>query len=316
MTARICVLGGGVVGLSIAHDVARAGHAVTVVADRSAAESVSAVAAALWFPYRSGTSPSAARWLARSLVRFEELAADRSTGVDLRSGLVVERRTDPDRSWTAAVPGHREARPDELIAGAVSGVRATLPVISMPTYLPWLEVRCRDLGVHLVRRTVGAVDELAGEADLVVVAAGIRSGELLQDGSVFPVRGQTVLVANPGISDWVVDEDHPEGLTYVVPRRDGVVCGGIAEVGSWDTGIDADTERGIQQRAAALVPSLSGLPVLSAQAGLRPARDAVRLEVVDGHAVPVIACYGHGGAGVTLSWGCAEAVVELVAAAV
>jgi D-amino-acid oxidase len=32
--------------------------------------------------------------------------------------------------------------------------------------------------------------------------------------------------------------------------------------------------------------------------------------VVDGR--PVICCYGHGGAGVTLSWGCAADVVGLV----
>jgi len=41
----------------------------------------------------------------------------------------------------------------------------------------------------------------------------------------------------------------------------------------------------------------------------------VRLERVAGHAVPVIACYGHGGAGVTLSWGCAGAVAELAGGA-
>lgn len=62
------------------------------------------------------------------------------------------------------------------------------------------------------------------------------------------------------------------------------------------------------------MPALAGLPALSAQAGLRPGRDAVRLEPVDGYALPVLACYGHGGAGVTLSWGCAEAVVELASA--
>jgi D-amino-acid oxidase len=43
--------------------------------------------------------------------------------------------------------------------------------------------------------------------------------------------------------------------------------------------------------------------------GLRPVRPAVRLER-EGR---VIHCYGQGGAGVTLSWGCAEEVRELVA---
>lgn len=311
---RTCVVGGGVVGLSVASELARAGHDVTVVADRAAADTVSSVAAALWFPYRSGTSPAAARWLARSLVRFEELATDTATGVDLRAGTLVERRDDPDRSWTAAVCGSREARPDELPSGARSGVRATVPVITVPLYLPWLEARCRELGVRFVRGTVGRVDELAPDADLVVVAAGLRSGELLGDDSSFPVRGQTVLLPNPGLTDWVVDEDHPDGLTYVVPRRDDVVCGGVAEVGSWETCVDPQTERAVLRRTAALVPALAGLPVLSAQAGLRPGRDQIRLQRVEGHAVPVVACYGHGGAGVTLSWGCAEAVAELVAA--
>jgi D-amino-acid oxidase len=48
--------------------------------------------------------------------------------------------------------------------------------------------------------------------------------------------------------------------------------------------------------------------VLRHKVGLRPSRSAVRLER-DGR---VVHCYGHGGAGVTLSWGCADEVVELV----
>lgn len=304
-------MGGGVIGLSIACELARAGDAVTVVADRTAAQSVSAVAAALWFPYRSGSSPDTERWLARSLVRFERLAADPTTGVDLRAGTVVERRAGPDRAWTTAVPDAREATPGELPAGARSGVRATVPVITTPVYLAWLQARCRDLGVAFVDRTVGAVDELAGTADLVVVAAGLRSGALLDDDTVFPVRGQVVLLPNPGLTEWVVDDDHPDGMTYVVPRRDDVVCGGVAQDGVWDERPDPETERAVLARATALVPALVGLPVLSRAAGLRPARDRLRVERVPGHAVPVLACYGHGGAGVTLSWGCAEAVAAL-----
>jgi D-amino-acid oxidase len=167
--------------------------------------------------------------------------------------------------------------------------------------------------VRFLGRTVTSLDQLAPDAELVVVAAGLRSGELLSDDTLYPIRGQVVRVANPGITAWVTDDEHPEGLTYVVPRRDDVVCGGVAEIGSWDLEPDEETERAILRRTAALVPALLGQPVLSRAVGLRPGRDTVRLEHVAGHAVPVIACYGHGGAGVTLSWGCAEAVAALAA---
>src|SRR4051812_3202302 len=151
---RVTVVGAGVIGLSVAHELAGAGNAVTVVADRSAVQSVSAVAAAVWFPYRAGASPAMATWLARSLARFAELATDQATGVDLRAGTVVERFSGADRSWTAAVPDAREATPAELPAGALSGVRATVPVITGTRYLPWLQERCVTLGVRFVQRTV------------------------------------------------------------------------------------------------------------------------------------------------------------------
>ena len=60
-------------------------------------------------------------------------------------------------------------------------------------------------------------------------------------------------------------------------------------------------------RACALVPELEGARVVRHKVGLRPARPEVRLERVG----EVIHCYGHGGAGVTLSWGCADDVVGL-----
>ena len=313
MTARrVTVVGGGVVGLSVAAELAAAGDVVTVTADREGEGTVSAVAAAVWFPYRS-EAPAQATWLARSLAQFTELAADPATGVDVREGTVVERRPGTDRSWTAAVARHRPATAEELPPGALAGVRAALPVVTMSRYLPWLQARCAAAGVRFDRRTVRSVDELAPGADLVVVAAGLRSGELLGDDTVYPIRGQVVRLANPGLTEWVVDDAHPDGLTYVVPRRDDVVCGGVAEVGSWDTAPDPGTERAILRRTAELVPALAGRPVLSRAVGLRPGRDTVRLGPVAGSAVPVLACYGHGGAGVTLSWGCAEAVAALAA---
>ena len=51
--------------------------------------------------------------------------------------------------------------------------------------------------------------------------------------------------------------------------------------------------------------------------GLRPGRPSVRLELQDEvikgrkQNLPVIHNYGHGGAGLTLAWGCAGHVVEI-----
>ena len=317
MAFRVSVVGAGVMGLSIAHELAlRGGYEVTVVAERDALASVSSVAAAVWFPYQSGEFPSLMRLLRRARTRFEELAeADPGAGVDVREGTVVERAAGADRWWVEAIPKSREASADELPPGAVAGVRSVVPVISTSQYMAWLRQKVEGLGVSFVQGTVTSIDKLAdqSEADAVVVAAGLGSGALLGDDSMFPIRGQIVRLANPGLTDWIVDDDFPSGMTYVVPRRTDIVCGGIAEVGSWDAEISPETEKAILERVTALMPELAGLPVVSRAAGLRPARPAISLEHVEGYAVPVVTCYGHGGSGVSLSWGCAEAAAELVA---
>jgi D-amino-acid oxidase len=64
---------------------------------------------------------------------------------------------------------------------------------------------------------------------------------------------------------------------------------------------------GVVARTLDLVPEIAHARVLRHKVGLRPARPAVRLERV----ADVIHCYGHGGAGVTLSWGCADEVAAL-----
>ena len=118
------------------------------------------------------------------------------------------------------------------------------------------------------------------------------------------MRGQVVLVEQVGIDRWWIDAETP---AYVVPRSRDVVLGGTAIEGEWSRTPDPAVARSILQRAAEIEPRLAGARILRHKVGLRPARPAVRLERVG----DVVHCYGHGGCGVTVSWGCADDVVGL-----
>jgi D-amino-acid oxidase len=308
---RVAVVGAGVIGLTCALQLSRAGHRVQVLTADPVEATTSAVAAAIVFPYRAAPPDVVLRWVTASLPIFTELAADPATGVTLRPGLMVHRTPQPDLSWTAAVADHRPATPDELPRGASAGTRCTLPIADTTRYLGWLADACRAAGVEIATGPVASLAPVPG--DVVVVAAGLRSGALMDDDTLVPVQGQVVRLADPGLPGWFLDEHHPAGLTFAIPRAGGdVVCGGTAVEGATGTEPDPDVEAAILARVRAVVPQLQNAPVLSRAVGLRPGRPTVRLDrtLVDGR--PVIACYGHGGAGVTLSWGCARDVAALV----
>jgi D-amino-acid oxidase len=131
-----------------------------------------------------------------------------------------------------------------------------------------------------------------------------------------PVRGQVVYVEQNGVEEWLLDQADAERLVYVVPRERDVVLGGTAVEGAEDTRPDPEVAEAIRARCVAALPALSGARVLGTRVGLRPARPAVRLEAEGRAGGTVVHCYGHGGAGVTLAWGCAEEVAGLVRAAI
>jgi D-amino-acid oxidase len=188
----------------------------------------------------------------------------------------------------------------------------SVPLVEMRPYLRWLSRRIVDGGGTLVRRTVTRLAQV--EAPVVVNATGLAAGGLCGDPAVFPARGHVVLVGNPGLDVSVRDEDDPAGITYVHPRRRDVVLGGTYEPGRWDTVPDPGAREAILRRCTALVPALAGATVLGDRVGLRPARvGGPRVEAQDvAGGGRLVHAYGHGGAGMTLSWGCADEVAALV----
>ncbi len=295
------MVGAGVIGLSCAVRLLEAGHRVDVVGRDLPLETTSSVAAAVWSPY-SKPQEHVVRWARVAYDAFAELCADESTGVVMRTGTELFGVPDGELWWRDALPpGAGPDRETHLPSGYACGLTMRTPVIEMPVYLRWLSARVQQLGGTLTRMNLSALP--AGDV-LVVNASGIGARLLGGDRTVAPVRGQVVLVEQVGLDRWWIDAEAP---SYVVPRSRDIVLGGTAGEGEWSRTPDPTTAESILARAIAIEPRLAGARILRHKVGLRPGRPAVRLERVG----DVIHCYGHGGCGVTVSWGCADDVREL-----
>jgi D-amino-acid oxidase len=300
------VVGAGVTGLTCAVRLAEDGHRVDVLARDLPLETTSVVAAALWYPYKALPQDRVTAWAGASYAAFAHLAAaepTEETGVRMMAGTEVLHRSTEDPWWADAVPDLAHVGPPPGYADAWS---FTAPVIDMPVYLGWLRTRLAELGGTLTRMSLGALPRVGEPADDVVVnCAGLGARLLAQDSDVRPVRGQVVLMNGVRLDRWWLDEDGP---TYVVPRAHDIVVGGTDEVDDWSRTASPETATQIVRRATMLVPELADARVVGHRVGLRPVRSGVRLEA-EGR---VVHCYGQGGAGVTLSWGCADEVTRLV----
>jgi D-amino-acid oxidase len=295
----VVVVGAGVTGLSCAVRLAEAGHRVDVLARDLPLETTSVVAAALWYPYKALPQDRVSAWAESSYAVFGALAGEDDAGVTMMWGTeVLQRRTEAPW-WVGSVPDleHVPAPP-----GYADAWSLTAPVVDMPVYLRWLRARLTELGGTLTRMSLPALPQTD---DVVVNCAGLGSRLLAHDRDVRPGRGQILLVTGIELDRWWLDAAGP---IYVVPRAGSVVVGGTDVVGDWSRTPSPETATEILHQATRLVPELANGHVAGHRVGLRPLRPHVRLEA-EGR---VVHCYGHGGAGVTLSWGCADEVAALV----
>ncbi|MGV9931134.1 FAD-dependent oxidoreductase [Streptomyces olivaceoviridis] len=297
------VVGSGIAGLTTAVLLAESGRRVRVWAREPAERTTSAVAGGLWWPYRIEPEPLVGAWALESLTVYEELA-DRpeETGVRLVDGVHHGARLDELGPWAGRVPGLR---------AVAEGLAARLPVIDMPVHLAWLRQRLAEAGGTVEVREV--TDLAAVPAPVVVNCTGLGARSLVPDPAVRPVRGQLVVVENPGVTSWFTSVDHASAASaYFIPQPGRLLLGGTAEEDDWSLAPDPATAEAIVARCAAVRPELAGARVLAHRVGLRPAREAVRLErqpLPDGRVL--VHNYGHGGAGVTVAWGCAREAAGL-----
>jgi D-amino-acid oxidase len=318
MSDDVLVLGGGVAGLTTAVVLAESGRRVRVWSREPAGATTSAVAGGLWWPYRIEPETLVGDWSLASLRVYEGLAdRPRETGVRLVPGVHAATRFAGLGPWAAEVAGLREVGPAELPAGFGFGLWARIPLIDMPVHLGWLTRRLEAAGGRVEAREAVSLPqaEAASGAAVVVNCTGLGARELVPDPSVRPVRGQLVVVENPGIEEWFTAVDHASSATtYLIPQPGRLLLGGTAEEDDWDTAPRGETADAIVERCARIRPEVAGAKVLAHRVGLRPARDAgVRLGSgrLPGGAL-LVHNYGHGGAGITVAWGCAGAAAALV----
>jgi D-amino-acid oxidase len=324
MRFDVVVVGAGVIGLTCAIRLLQRGAKVAVVSADEPAQTVSSVAAAVWYPsHTPDGDPRLLEWARHTFDELTDQAGHDIPGVAVRATRMLQRTPTTTPWWARAVRDFRTAPPGEVPVPITEEPiteewRFTVPTVEMGRYLDWLTRQITDAGGVLLIRRLERLDDVADLAPNVVNATGLAARTLADDSAVHPIRGRIVLVSNPGLDTSVRDEDNPAGLTYVHPRSRDVVLGGTFEPHESDLTPDACTGRAIVERCTALVPELAGARVLRQLAGLRPGRHGGARVCVDPLPLPggsrLIHNYGHGGAGVTLSWGCAAEVVRLLIA--
>jgi D-amino-acid oxidase len=320
---EVAIIGAGVSGLTCGVLLAERGYGVTIFAEELGERTTSAAAAAIWFPYDAEPADKVINWSLRTYEQLRALASQQNTGVSMIELRSFARRGEiPIPDWakslgaqslvfsaTAEISSRGQTSGSEPAFS--SGFTMIVPLTNTTRYLDYLSARLTSAGGTIrggVRlKTIG---DVPGRFEVIVNCAGIGAGELVPDREMEPHRGQVAIVSKLDLPWAIVCDDPP--LMYAIPREADCVFGGTNSTSYNRKPIRAETDRIVAECSRTLNIELP--PVIATRVGLRPFRKSgVRLEstkLSDGRTV--VHNYGHGGCGFTLSWGCAEDVLNLL----
>jgi D-amino-acid oxidase len=309
---KITVIGCGVIGLSSGIKLLEAGFDVEIIARELPPATTSDVAAAIWYPYRCYPEEKALHWGKQTLETCYKLSEVNHSGVSIVEFTEYLPEPAPDPWWKNAVKQFCRLSQVSLPGLYRDGFLFEVPFIDSSLHMPWLVERFKKFGGKIRKAAVQDFEEIDSEVGVIVNCAGIGAGKLANDKSLYPVKGQSVRIKGTSDGGYYLDQHGSLALSYVLPRSDDIVLGGTAVEHDTTTEPEEEITEQIIRKARQLDPSLQIDEIKHVAAGLRPARSEVRLESEQKNGRHIIHNYGHGGAGYTLSWGCAEEVVELV----
>ena len=314
MTKRIAIIGRGVSGLCCGVRLLEAGYSVDIYSRDELAKTTSMAAGAYWWPHKAYPLDRVSAW---SRVAFEEyklLQRDPNSGISFQQHFRFCKI--PDDSISSV----KELDEWQRIDGAQFGVecaeafRLVTPLIDVPIFMPYLEQRFLRAGGNIFHKEFHSPEELFPSYQLVVNCSGVWARFLVNDARVFPIRGQVLQVSRPtGLSDSIRVVQTGDDFVMILPRTRDCVLGGTTEKDNWSLEPSEETTKKILENCQQVQPLLKDVKVIRTVVGLRPGRDAIRLELEEATpGRPIVHNYGHGGGGFTVAWGCAAEVRDLV----
>ena len=303
---KVIVIGGGVSGITCATLLSSEVSRIEVWTKDELARTTSGTAGAFWYPYGLEMTEEVLAWTRTSYAKFAELAERQDSSVHMETASLYFRKQSLVPAWIT-IP--RDVQPIDaarLPRGYQCGVEALLPVMEMPGYLEFLT---RQLvgNVRIERKCVASMSQLDGECDLVINCSGVGARELCMDSELRPIFGELVRIKKPESQRLLADMERP---TYIIPRAHDCVLGSTLREDELPNSEAAEIHD-VVSRCREFCPSIREVEILSVTTCARPYRHAIRLEAEVHGRQTWIHNYGHCGAGITLSWGCASAVLQL-----
>jgi glycine oxidase len=289
-TADVVIIGGGVIGLSLAVELRRGGAVVTVLERSRPGHEASWAAGGMIAHCEAGPHPvfrQLAKMSAAMYPAFVHTLEDESgMNVDLRREGTIRFFDDDDvrpaeEGKVISPEELRELEPEVTY----SAPARLLPELCVdPRHLvDALLKTALHLGVNIASgaevthlqiedgRAVGAVTTKSRYAGAAIVnCGGAWAGQFSPVPiPIRPIKGQMLVLVTQQ-KDLLRHVIHGNGV-YVIPRRDGrLVVGSTLEDVGFDKRVDPETIQSMHQAAAILVPPIGEARLLEDWAGLRP----------------------------------------------